>query len=93
MNALLEERNQSNQIGGLIRYLKPSYREEQRKNEEHQRTVSREIVEYRRAHPTEKKDLLNALIYGKDPSTGRSMRDDLITANMQTFLIAGECPS
>lgn len=91
MNALLEERNQSNQIGGLIRYLKPSYREELRKNEEHQRTVSREIVDYRRAHPTEKKDLLNALIYGKDPRTGMSMRDDLITANMQTFLIAGEC--
>jgi len=29
------------------------------------------------------------MIYGKDPKTGETMRDELIAANMITFLIAG----
>ena len=36
-----------------------------------------------------KRDLLNAMISNRDPRTGEVMRDDLITANMTTFLIAG----
>ena len=51
--------------------------------------VANELVQHRRNNPTEKKDLLNAMIKGKDPKTGETMRDDLITANMITFLIAG----
>ena len=47
------------------------------------------IVKYLREHPIEKKDLLNAMINGKDPKTGESMRDELITANMVNFLVAG----
>jgi cytochrome P450 / NADPH-cytochrome P450 reductase len=48
------------------------------------------IIENRRANPVEKNDVLNALIYGKDPKTGQVMRDELIAEQMKTFLIAGE---
>jgi cytochrome P450 / NADPH-cytochrome P450 reductase len=48
------------------------------------------IIENRRANPVEKHDVLNALIYGKDPKTGQVMRDELIAEQMKTFLIAGE---
>lgn len=56
----------------------------------YQRETALELVQHRRDHPTEKKDLLNAMIHGKDPKTGETMRDELIAANMITFLIAGE---
>ena len=51
--------------------------------------IANELVQYRRNNSSEKRDLLNAMIKGKDPKTGESMRDALITANMTTFLIAG----
>jgi cytochrome P450/NADPH-cytochrome P450 reductase len=38
----------------------------------------------------EKKDLLNAMIHGVDPKTGEKLRDELIIAQMITFLIAGQ---
>jgi hypothetical protein len=52
--------------------------------------VGQDIVENRRANPTDKKDVLNTMIYGKDPKTGEVMRDELIIAQMTTFLIAGK---
>ena len=51
--------------------------------------TSQEIVDRRRAHPVDKKDLLNAMIYGVDPKTGQTLRDELIIAQMGTFLVAG----
>ncbi|KAK8079173.1 cytochrome p450 [Apiospora phragmitis] len=51
--------------------------------------ICQEVVDHRRQNPTEKKDLMNAMLYGKDPKTGETMRDRLIAVNMQTFLIAG----
>ena len=53
------------------------------------RKISDEVVQYRRAHPLDRKDLLNALIRGKDPKTGEQLGDQTITNNMITFLIAG----
>ena len=47
------------------------------------------IISHRRANPSDKKDLLNAMLNGVDPKTGEHLRDDLIMANMITFLIAG----
>lgn len=45
--------------------------------------LSRDVIEHRRKNPKEgKKDLMNAMIYGRDPKTGEGMRDDLIIANM-----------
>ncbi|KAJ4361247.1 hypothetical protein N0V95_002065 [Ascochyta clinopodiicola] len=51
--------------------------------------ISHELVRLRRENPSDKADLLNAMINGKDLRTGEGMRDELIAANMNTFLIAG----
>ncbi|KIW27725.1 uncharacterized protein PV07_07435 [Cladophialophora immunda] len=53
------------------------------------RTVAKEMVDYRRANPVDKKDLLNAMLFGKDPKTGEKMTDESIINNIITFLIAG----
>jgi cytochrome P450/NADPH-cytochrome P450 reductase len=54
------------------------------------KSVSRSVIKERRAHPTDKKDLVNAMIQGEDPRTGRRLSDDNIINNMITFLIAGK---
>ncbi|USP77066.1 fatty acid hydroxylase [Curvularia clavata] len=51
--------------------------------------VSQELLTARRTHPTDKKDLLNAMINGRDPKTGEGLDDPTIIRNMITFLIAG----
>ncbi|KAL1306999.1 hypothetical protein AAFC00_005629 [Neodothiora populina] len=56
---------------------------------EYMRKLSHEIVQTRRDNPEDKKDLLNAMINGKDPKTGESLTSDSIVDNMITFLIAG----
>ncbi|KAL9111866.1 MAG: hypothetical protein Q9227_003716 [Pyrenula ochraceoflavens] len=48
-----------------------------------------DIVQDRRAHPTTKKSLLNAMLNGKDPKTGQKMSEQSIAYNMVTFLVAG----
>jgi len=56
---------------------------------EYMRKLSADLVRQRREHPTETKDLMNAMINGKDPKTGESLTEDSIIDNMITFLIAG----
>ncbi|KIX92788.1 uncharacterized protein Z520_11451 [Fonsecaea multimorphosa CBS 102226] len=51
--------------------------------------TGKSIIESRKANPVDKKDVLNTMIYGKDPKTGEVMRDALIIEQMITFLIAG----
>lgn len=51
--------------------------------------VAKELLAERRANPNDKKDLLNAMINGKDPKTGKGLPDPAILNNMITFLIAG----
>ncbi|KAE8351236.1 cytochrome P450 [Aspergillus coremiiformis] len=53
------------------------------------RTLSQELVDARRNNPEDKKDLLNALILGRDVQTGQYLSDDSIVNNLITFLIAG----
>ncbi|KAI9925634.1 hypothetical protein ASPWEDRAFT_114246 [Aspergillus wentii DTO 134E9] len=53
------------------------------------RNLSQELVDSRKNNPEDKKDLLNALILGRDPQTGQGMTEDSIIDNMITFLIAG----
>lgn len=55
------------------------------------RTVAAEVLAERRKRPSDKKDLLNAMINGRDPKTGEGMSDESISNNMITFLVAGEC--
>ncbi|KAJ5566005.1 hypothetical protein N7535_007643 [Penicillium sp. DV-2018c] len=56
---------------------------------EYLRKLARELVDSRKQNPVDKKDLLNALILGRDPQTGQGMTDESIVDNMITFLIAG----
>lgn len=51
--------------------------------------VAAEVIARRRAKPNDKKDLLNAMLKGRDPVTGKPLSDQIITDNMITFLIAG----
>jgi cytochrome P450/NADPH-cytochrome P450 reductase len=53
------------------------------------RNLSNELVQKRRENPKESKDLLNAMINGKDPKTGKQVDKENIIDNMITFLIAG----
>ncbi|KAF7296584.1 hypothetical protein HMN09_01065800 [Mycena chlorophos] len=89
MNNTLLARSNASQLTGMIKNLLPSTRQQLRLDAELQAKTAADLVQHRRDHPTEKKDLLNAMIYGKDPKTGATMRDGLIAANMVTFLIAG----
>jgi cytochrome P450/NADPH-cytochrome P450 reductase len=52
--------------------------------------VAGDVVAERKANPNDKKDLLNAMVKGRDPKTGEGLTDDSIMNNMITFLIAGE---
>ncbi|KAF7916449.1 uncharacterized protein EAE97_012109 [Botrytis byssoidea] len=52
-------------------------------------SVASELLAERRANPNDKKDLLNAMINGRDPKTGKGLPDSNILNNMITFLIAG----
>lgn len=47
------------------------------------------LIAARRQYPTDKKDLLNAMLNGRDPKTGEGLTDASIRNNMITFLIAG----
>ncbi|PYH98277.1 cytochrome P450 [Aspergillus ellipticus CBS 707.79] len=53
------------------------------------RNLAKEITEERRNNPSSKKDLLNALILGRDPQSGKGLDDESIIDNMITLLIAG----
>ncbi|KAK3114796.1 hypothetical protein LTR53_006530 [Teratosphaeriaceae sp. CCFEE 6253] len=53
------------------------------------RNLSQEIVDERVKHPKDVKDLLNAMLNGKDPKTSKGLPHDTIIDNMITFLIAG----
>ena len=53
------------------------------------KTVAQEVVDRRRKTPSDKKDLLNAMLFGKDPKTGERLSDETVMNNMITFLIAG----
>lgn len=64
--------------------------DERRKNRDAMWKLCDELVAERKRHPQpEVKDLLNAMLYGKDPETGETMSDENIRFNMVTFLVAG----
>lgn len=53
------------------------------------KNVATEVVAQRKANPNNKKDLLNAMIKGRDAKTGEGLSDESVLNNMITFLIAG----
>ena len=54
------------------------------------RTFCSDLVNQRRANPTDKKDIFNALLNRRDPVTGKELSHGVITDNMITFLFAGK---
>lgn len=52
--------------------------------------IAKDLLRARRNHPTDKRDLLNAMINNKDSKTGETLDETTIIRNMITFLIAGE---
>jgi cytochrome P450/NADPH-cytochrome P450 reductase len=86
----LEEKNQRQQVSGMFKSMRPGHKEALERDRKFILQIGAEIVEQRRKNPVDKKDLLNSMLNSKDPKTGLAMRDDLIIANMRTFLIAGE---
>lgn len=57
------------------------------KDIEAMRKTANDLLKARKEHPTEKQDLMNAMLKGVDPQTGDKMSDDSITDNLITFLI------
>ncbi|CAE6503914.1 unnamed protein product [Rhizoctonia solani] len=51
--------------------------------------LANKIVKDRKDHPSDKKDLLNAMLLGRDSQTGQGLSEENIKAQMLTFLIAG----
>lgn len=69
--------------------LYPSFQRQYQQDIALMRQVAEEVIAHRRANPSDKKDLLNAMLFGKDAKTGERLSDDNIMNNMITFLIAG----
>src|ERR1700761_7961812 len=78
MNNVLAARSNAQQLSGIVKNLFPGTAEKLKADGAFQAKVCKDLVEHRRNNPTEKHDLLNAMIYGKDPKTGETMRDELI---------------
>ncbi|KAI2465636.1 cytochrome P450 [Annulohypoxylon bovei var. microspora] len=53
------------------------------------RKTSDDVLKERKKNPSDRKDLLDAMLKGVDPKTGQHMTDESITDNLITFLIAG----
>lgn len=79
-------------ISGLISKLTSNNQltpEDKFAAQETMRNISQTIIEDRRQNPKGKNDFLNMLLFNKDPKTNEVMRDELIQAQMLSFLIAG----
>ena len=61
---------------GFVNYL--FYQSKFDKEIKSMRQYAAECVEYRKAHPTDRKDLLYAMMNGKDPETGNSLTDSQV---------------
>ena len=48
------------------------------------RKLSLDVVQNRKDHPEDKKDLLNAMLNGKDPRTGQNLTESSVVDNMIT---------
>ncbi|KAG9256206.1 NADPH--cytochrome P450 reductase-like protein [Emericellopsis atlantica] len=89
MTRVLRAGSEASQLTGILKSMMPSHAVALQKDRDIQKRIAMEIVQKRKDNPVDTKDLLNAMIYNKDPKTNQTMSDDLIAANMQTFLIAG----
>jgi cytochrome P450/NADPH-cytochrome P450 reductase len=89
MVGFLSESGNRVQRPAIVTKFKKAANTKYKNDSDYMFNISKELVQHRRQNPTPKKDLLNAMISGTDPQSGSTMRDDLIIANIITFLIAG----
>lgn len=89
MLASLSEGGRRSNRPAFINALRWSSGAKLKADRDYMRQVGTEIVNIRRSNPSDKKDLLNAMIHGVDPKTGAKLRDELIIAQMVGFLVAG----
>jgi len=89
MVGLLQESGVRSQRPAIATYLMRSAQQKYETDITFLKTVAQQVLTTRRANPTEKRDLLNAMINGRDPVTGEGLTDASILNNMITFLIAG----
>ncbi|KAF2761981.1 cytochrome P450 [Pseudovirgaria hyperparasitica] len=85
---LLESGNRGRRPG----FMAPFYRKTDQKYWDDIKVLQKtagDVVTARRSRPNDNKDLLNAMLNGKDPKTGETLSDESITDNLITFLIAG----
>ena len=54
------------------------------------KVIAQQAIDERRSHPKMKNDLMNAMLYEKDPKTGKKMTDLSVIQNTITFLGAGK---
>ena len=70
MVGLLVESGNRSRRPHVADYFFRSRKEQYDQNLRYVRQTAKELIDNRRAHPSEKKDLLNAMLYNKDPQTG-----------------------
>lgn len=93
VNAMVEflaESGKRAQRPGLIQSFMRSADYQYQQSIKVMKDLALKIVAEKRANPSNKKDLINAMLTGKDPKTGEMLSDELISDEMITFLIAGE---
>ena len=89
MTSVLTECESRVVVPPWLRWLRRGANQKFDKDIQRLHEIAAEVVARRRAKPTKKKDLLNAMLHGIDPVTGEQLNDQTITDNMITFLIAG----
>lgn len=90
MSGMLAESFSRSRRPGFADFLYKSQQQQYQEDIDELETVARELLAARRKNPTDKKDLLNAMILNSDPKTGEHLDDEAIIRNMITFLIAGK---
>ncbi|KAK7419766.1 hypothetical protein QQX98_003138 [Neonectria punicea] len=89
MIGLLEESGRRAPRPNWMNYLMPTSQAKYEADIHTLQQIGADLLADRRVDPTDKKDILNALINGIDPKTGKGMSDQSILNNMIVFLIAG----
>lgn len=89
INVLVQSANRAERPDWLTAlYRKANYKFDQDNALLH--AIAQEVIDKRRRTPSfERKDLLDAMLNGKDPKTGEGLADKTIVDNLITFLIAG----
>lgn len=73
----------------LLRIFAPSDEVQWNKDIEYMRNFSLQLIQQRVETSSSSKDLLDAMVNGKDPKTGKTLSQNSIIDNMITFLVAG----